>query len=153
MKIFDILELNRDEQNFWIEKMKKCDWDAGGWLVALVDEGKVAETFGESSKVYLLTVGEDLCAFCSLVPQDEIDDRTMMPWVGFVYTFPEHRGHRYSGALIEEAKKEAVKEGFDKIYVSSEEVGLYEKYGFTFVEHRKSIHGYMTGIFVCELNK
>lgn len=151
MEIIDILKLERTVQKEWASKMKECDWDAGQWLASLVEEGSVKETFGENSRVLLLTEKSDILSFCTLAPQDEIDDMTLTPWIGFVYTFKKYRGHRYSGELIEKAKALAKNDGFHKIYVSSEEVGLYEKYGFTSVEHRMSVHGYMTGIFVCEI--
>lgn len=55
------------------------------------------ETFfkatGENSKVLLLTDGDELISFCTYAEKDDIQPTDLSPWRGFVYTFPEHRGH------------------------------------------------------------
>ncbi|MBQ6119351.1 MAG: GNAT family N-acetyltransferase, partial [Clostridia bacterium] len=56
----------------------------------------------------------------------------LTPWIGFVYTFPARRGHRYAGLLFAEAERLARAEGVDEVYLSTNHIGLYEKYGFTY---------------------
>lgn len=143
--------LDREKRSAAADKMQSCDWDAGRYLGWLLADGKLEEEFGEGSDALLLTENGELLAFCTYAMQDEIDDVSMTPWIGFVYTFPEHRGHRYSEVLVEFAKAEAKKRGASAVYVSSEEKGLYEKYGFRFLKNGESIHGYTTQIFVCDL--
>lgn len=130
-----------------LREMKKTDWDAGRWLCDLMAEGKVQQAFGEGTEVLVLTEGDKVASFCTLAPQDEIDDPAMTPWVGFVFTFPAFRGQRCAGKLIEKAVCLCREQGFKKLYVSSEEKGLYEKYGFTFLKDAQSVHGYETQIF------
>ncbi len=135
----------------YAEKMSCCDWDAGRYLGDILAADETEKVFGKGSEVLLLTENGALLAFCTYAVQDEIDDISLTPWIGFVYTFPEHRGHRCSEKLVESAKTAAREKGYKKIYVSSEEKGLYEKYGFRFLKNGESIHGYTTQIFVCEL--
>ena len=143
--------LPKDEAEKYREKMNGCDWDAGRYLAYSLEDEKFFSFFGKDSEALLLTENDELLAFCTFAEIDEIDDESMKPWIGFVYTFPEHRGHRYSGVLIDYAKKLAHEKNNGKIYVSSEEKGLYEKYGFTFLKDAMSIHGYETQIFVFDM--
>ena len=151
MKILELDSLTPGEREFWVSRMEKTDWDAGGWLADLAGKDKIESTFGVGSKVLILTDDENLVSFCTLAVQDEIDDMSMTPWIGFVYTFPQYRGKRCSGKLIEYAISLAAEQGNKKVYVSSEEIGLYEKYGFTYLKTADSVHGYKTRIYVREI--
>lgn len=151
MEIREYSSLGQGEKENYIRQMSGCDWDAGRYLADIAALEKLDEAFGEGAKLLLLTEGEELAAYCTLVSFDEIESEDMRPWIGFVYTFPVHRGHRYSGRLIEHAVSLAKEDGAKKIYVSSEEKGLYEKYGFTFIKTMHSIHDYDTGVFVREI--
>lgn len=151
MEIRNYYDLTKDEQIKILEQMDKTDWDAGKYLHWLLKENSFFNACGENSQALLLTENNELCAFCTLADMDEIDDDSMKPWIGFVYTFPNHRGKRYSGLLVEKAVEIAKENGCESIYVSSEEVGLYEKYGFSFLKDATSIHGYETQIFKKEI--
>ena len=45
------------------------------------------------------------------------------------------------GILFEYSNNLARNEGHEYMYVSTWEVGLYEKYGFSFLQHMKDVHG------------
>ena len=64
----------------------------------------------------------------------------MFPWIGFVFTSPEYRGHRYSEIVINAACNEATKFGCKRVYLATDHIGFYEKYGFTYVENRIDIY-------------
>lgn len=55
----------------------------------------------------------------------------------------EYRGHRISERLIEAVNQYAKLLGFKEIYILSEYIGLYEKYGYHYV---KDIVNYVNGI-------
>lgn len=147
MKITEFYSLSENEQKYWNEKISQCDWDAGLYLADLIKNGDFKKVSGEHAEVLLLTEDDELAAFCTYVDFDEIESDAMKPWIGFVYTFPSFRGNRSSEKLVEYAVELAKKDGFDTIYVSSEETGLYEKYGFQFVEWHTSVHEYETKIY------
>lgn len=148
MNVVSFYESAPCEQEYLLGLMKKTDWGAALWLCDLAENGEVRSTFGDTADILLLTDNGNLASYCTLAPQDEIDDKSLTPWAGFVFTFPEYRGRRCAGMLLDEACRRAKEQGFSKLYVSSEEKGLYEKYGFEFLESRQSIHGYETQIFV-----
>ena len=125
----------------WLNEIKRSDWGAGQFLYELLRDNRLKELCGESAKVLLLTDGESLLSFCTYAEQDDIREPSLTPWVGFVYTFPEHRGKRHVGKLLEHASELAKEDGHEHIYVSTGETGLYEKYGYSFWKIMKDMHG------------
>ncbi len=56
------------------------------------------------------------------------------PWISTIFVSEEHRGHRISQRLIDFANDYAKACGFDVTYIPSEHVGLYEKFGYSYVK-------------------
>ena len=139
MKIIEFFEI--DNQDYWLEQICKSDWSAGQYLYELLSEGTFRTLCGENARVYLLTEGDELISFCTLAEKDDIRDTELTPWIGFAYTFPKYRGHRYVGMLLKEAFHQAALDGAEHIYISTGETGLYEKYGYEFFTMMKDMRG------------
>lgn len=138
------------DKNKWIAKIRECEWSAAKFLADLLEEEKFHELLGEGC-LLLMTDGENLVSFCTLTKKDCVDDESMFPWIGFVFTSPEYRGHRYSGELIAFACNEAKKQDYDKVYLATDHIGLYEKYGFTYMESRMDIYNEESRIYFRKL--
>ncbi len=65
------------------------------------------------------------------------------PWISTLFVTEEYRGQRISEKLIDYANKYAKQIGFDRTYIPTEFVGLYEKYGYYYV---KNIVNYDNGV-------
>ena len=50
-----------------------------------------------------------------------------------LYIDEAHRGNSYAQLLIEKAKSDTLKAGFNKLYLSTDHIGYYEKYGWTYI--------------------
>ena len=135
---------NREQ---WLEQLKNCDWKAGAFLYSLLKENRFHGRYGKKAKVLLLTDGTKLASFCTYAEKDEIPDTERKPWIGFVYTYPEYRGRRLMGKLIARVKELAREDGYDTVYVSTREQGLYEKYGAEFVAEMKDTWGEDSRVF------
>ena len=68
-------------------------------------------------------------------------DSKFMPWLGFFHTAPECRGNRYGKPLIDGVCEFARKDNYNKIYIVTDQIGIYEKYGFWYLENRIDIWG------------
>ena len=130
-----------EDKAYWMDQIKKSDWGAGQYLYELLDTNELKRLCGETTRVYLLTDDRELISFCSLAEMDDIRETELGPWIGFVYTFPQYRGHRYMGTLLEHAYETAKREGAEQIYISTRETGLYEKYGYSFYQMMKDMNG------------
>ena len=139
MKIIDFYA--SDDQNHWLSEINKSDWRAGKYLYELLRDQKLKELCGESTKALLLIDGDKLISFCTYAEQDDVREPSLTPWVGFVYTFPEYRGKRRVGKLLEFVYMLAKNDGHKHIYISTGETGLYEKYGYQFWKIMKDVGG------------
>lgn len=135
MKIIEYYSSNNQE--YWLSKIKCSDWSAGKFLYELLKQDKLKELVGNNVKVLLLTDESELISFCTLSDIDDIETTELMPWIGFVYTFPLYRGHRYMGKLINYALDLAKSNGYSNVYISTDQEGIYEKYGFNFLKIMK----------------
>ena len=151
MEIQEYFEQREDSQQLWASQIAGANWRAAKYLAGLLKQGSFQNRYGPDGRIFLLTDGDNLVSFCTLVRQDEIEDEALRPWIGFVYTFPSHRGHRCSQVLIDHACAIATQEGFRQIYLSSDEQGLYEKYGFAPLQPMKTIGCDATQVYVRSL--
>lgn len=51
-------------------------------------------------------------------------------WIATLYMAPRYRGRGLSPLLMDHARRRGGELGYDKIYLASEHVNYYEKYGF-----------------------
>ena len=137
-----------DRQAYWLAEIGKADWDAGGLLHHLLASGTFFDAVGEGSKMLLLVDGDALISYCTYAKKDDIPSTDLTPWVGFIYTFPAYRGHRYVGRLFAYADRLARAENISEIYVSTNHIGLYEKYGCTYLTQMIDNEGVWSRIYV-----
>lgn len=137
-----------DNKEYWLSKIKESDWEAGQFLYELLKSQKLKEYVGENTKVLMLVDGENLISFCTFAEKDDIQSTELTPWIGWVYTFPHYRGHRYVGKLLSYAEALAKTDGINRIYISTDHNGLYEKYGYEFFEMMKDMHGEDSRVYV-----
>lgn len=123
------------------EKIARCDWSAAKFLVKLLEENSFDETLGGWGRLFLLMEGENLVSFCTLTGQDAVRDENMTPWIGFVYTAPQYRGRRCAGTVLAGAEAAAAELGYDRVYLETDHEGLYEKYGYVYLENRTDCWG------------
>ena len=151
MKVINYFD--SDRQSHWLNEIKKGDWGAAGFLYELLSKGTFHDTVGDTSKVLLLTDGDSLVSFCTYAEKDDIQPTDLTPWMGFVYTFPEYRGHHYVELLMEEIERLARKDGVSEVYISTNHIGLYEKYGCEYKEEMKDMEGELSRVYVKKIQE
>ena len=148
----EIIEYFRTEnKEYWLTKLGECEWDAGRMLHRRLLDGSMKQLIGEEAKILLLTDGDNLVSFCTLAPMDDIQPTDLTPWIGFVYTFPAFRGQGYAEKLMRHAEELAKADGADSVHVSTNHVGLYERYGYTFFGMMKDVSGEDSRVYVKHL--
>lgn len=141
MKIIEYF--TSEDPAHWLDEIGKSDWEAGQYLYTLLRDGRLKEVVGRTALVPLLIDEERnrLVSFCTFAPLDDIQPTDLSPWIGFVYTFPEYRGCRYAGRLLDYGESLATIMGKEAVYISTGHTGLYEKYGYTFLEMQEDVNG------------
>ena len=145
----EVIEYYKSQnREYWRSEIGKGDWSAAKLLYERLENDELKKICGNSTEVFLLTEGDALVSFAILAEQDEVEALELSPWIGFVYTFPQYRGKHCAGKLIEHICGTLKS---DKVYISTEEVGLYEKYGFEFLQMMTTHEGKTTRVYVRKL--
>ena len=140
----------RNENNV-IAYLESCSWSAGKFLYKLIVENKVEEILGCNSKIIVLLDDDNVVSFATYAKRDCIEDDSLFPWIGFVYTDEKYRGKRYSQKLINYIIDKARKDGHYKIYLATTHKDLYEKYGFKYLEDRLDIYNEIDRVYYYDL--
>ncbi len=82
----------------------------------------------------ILLDDDKLLGFVSIFPTDGKERLDLTPWYATMYVKEEYRGLGYSKILNEAILKEAKKRSFKKIYLKTDLINYYEKFGFTYLE-------------------
>ncbi len=125
-----------------------CDWEAAHLLAKFHSKN---EFFKEDDKTYFLMDGENVISFLTLAHQDCVADESMRPWIGFVYTDKDYRGKRNSEKLIKYALRKAKDRGFSEVFLASNHNGLYEKYGFKYLEKKIDVFNEEVKVYIYNL--
>ncbi len=124
-----------------------CDWRAAKFLARLLKENRLEEYVGEGT-LYLLWCAAELAGFIILGENDGLPDPNRTPWLSFLFVAPAYRGHRLGKRLIDCACVAAEESGHQQVFLYTDHEGLYEKYGFSYLEPRKDVWGDMSRIYM-----
>lgn len=100
---------------------------------------KICELFSHKSFCKLILIDDNkLIGFISIFPSDCEEEKDLTPWYATMYVKKEYRNKGYSKILNDAILKEAKKRGFETIYLKTDLVNYYEKFGAIFIKKLKS---------------
>ena len=114
------------------EYAHKCSWSAGKNLAKLMRENG----FCDWERVFVALDHTIIAGYCTLAKNDCIPNVPYSPYIGFVFVGEHYRGNKISAQLIDAALKYAKELDFDRVYLVSDHVNLYEKYGFIKIDEK-----------------
>jgi GNAT superfamily N-acetyltransferase len=87
---------------------------------------------------FILLDNNNLIGFISLFPTDGEERKDLTPWYATMYVKKEYRGKGYSKILNDALLKYAKEKGYKKIYLKTDLINYYEKFGAIYLENLKN---------------
>ena len=83
---------------------------------------------------YLLLHGNgEIVGSFGLIANDFNSRQDLWPWIAALYVEESERGQSLGGKMLAHGVLESKRLGFSKLYLTTDHIGYYEKYGFTYV--------------------
>lgn len=130
-----------------ISYAEDCSWSAGKNLSIIMKK----ELFTEWERVLVAIENDEIAGYCTVSKTDCIPNVEYTPYIGFMFVGEEYRGHRLSQKLIQNAIKYLKDLGFEKAYLVSDHINLYEKYGFCVIDRKMAPWGEEEKIYMQKL--
>lgn len=136
----------KPKSKYWkelIEYASNCSWIAGKHIANMLN----SNTFQEWESVFVAIINEKIVGYCTLLETDYYPENRYFPWISSIFVEEAFRGRRISELLIQEATEYAKCVGFQTVYIPSDIIGLYEKYGFEKIDKLTNYGGDIDNIF------
>lgn len=136
MKIINI----KDKEKFLNEYIELCNIEWGSKktkeeMKKYIEEKK-KRIFNEDKIISILGLVDDsiMLGFISLFKYDDENRKDLIPWYATLYVKKEYRNKGYSRVLNDAILEEASKLGYNKVYLKTDLINYYEKFGAKYIE-------------------
>ena len=127
-----IRELKKEEINY-VDTIIK--WYANWWKSGRSRNEIVNKLFSDNVIINkILLDGDELIGVYQLLKKDNIEYNNSFCWLANLYIKEDKRNIGYGSKLIKDSINEAKKKGYSSLFLHSRHNGLYEKFGFVFLE-------------------
>ena len=133
--------------NIWNELeeyAEKCSWEAGKHLSYIMREG----IFDDWEGIFTAIENNKIIGFCTFLKTDYYPENRYFPWISSIFVDENYRGQRVSQIMIETVVQYAKSKKFSKVYIPSDMIGFYEKYGLKKIDTLQNYSGDIDNIFV-----
>lgn len=99
---------------------------------------------------YLMLDDDRIIGSFGLIENDFMVRKDLKPWLCALYIEESERGKALGSRLLAHGRSEADNLGFDKLYLCTDHINYYEKYGWQFFGMEESEFGGDTRVYLIE---
>lgn len=114
------------------EYAETCSWSAGKYLAKQMR----LNDFHDWERVFVVLINGCIAGYCTFAKTDCIPNVAYTPYIGYMFVGESYRGNHLSGKMIDYALGYARALGFQCVYLVSDQVNFYEKYGFNKIDEK-----------------
>ncbi len=133
---------------------KAVDYFSSKWGIdRKIYEDSIAHSLTTKSPTprwYLLLKGNNIIGGYGLIENDFMVRKDLTPWLCALYVEEDERCKGFGRMLLEHGRAQAYELGFKKLFLCTEHVGFYERYGWHFFGMQASEFGGYTRVYEVE---
>lgn len=96
---------------------------------------------------YIAVADNEIIGTYAILRNDLVSRQDISPWLACLYVDPKYRGQAIGSKLLDHAVAEAKRKGFEKLYLTTDHVGYYEKYGWAKMAECYDIFGNPSSVY------
>jgi predicted N-acetyltransferase YhbS len=105
------------------------------------------KTDSDLPRFYIAIQQGEIIGTYALLRNDLISRQDLFPWLACLYVQPNHRGQHIGKKLLQHAREETNKLGYNNLYLCTDLEGYYEKFGWIHLTSGYLFNGEETKIY------
>ena len=106
-----------------------------------------ASSAGDLPSFYIAMEDEKIIGTYALLRNDLVSRQDLSPWLACLYVDPSFRGKSIGSKLLAHAVQEASRKGYETLYLTTDHIGYYEKYGWTKLGNCYDLFGNLSSVY------
>ena len=149
----DLIEIQKVDKNTYLADYLLNFVENFSWLDVKEHTVKVIQNweFEDWETPFVAMVNGQIVGMVTIMKSDYYPLPEVFPWISTLFVSETFRGNRISGKLIDFANEYAKDIGFNRTYIPTGHIGLYEKYGYCYIKDIVNYGGDTDRLYAKEL--
>lgn len=149
----DSIEIQKVDKNTYLADALLNFVENFSWLDVKEHTVKVIQNweFEDWETPFVAMVNGQIVGMVTIMKSDYYPLPEVFPWISTLFVSETFRGNRISGKLIDFANEYAKDIGFNRTYIPTGHIGLYEKYGYCYIKDIVNYGGDTDRLYAKEL--
>lgn len=149
----DLIEIQKVGKNTYLADDLLNFVENFSWLDVKEHTVKVIQNweFEDWETPFVAMVNGQIVGMVTIMKSDYYPLPEVFPWISTLFVSETFRGNRISGKLIDFANEYAKDIGFNRTYIPTGHISLYEKYGYCYIKDIVNYGGDTDRLYAKEL--
>lgn len=149
----DLIEIQKVDKNTYLADDLLNFVENFSWLDVKEHTVKVIQNweFEDWETPFVAMVNGQIVGMVTIMKSDYYPLPEVFPWISTLFVSETFRGNRISGKLIDFENEYAKDIGFNRTYIPTGHIGLYEKYGYCYIKDIVNYGGDTDRLYAKEL--